>query len=650
VQSNAGRLAWLKQERFLLALFLVVATVAVYFPVVHHPFVNYDDMVYVVNNPHIQSGLGWETISWACTAFYQFNWHPLTWLSHAIDVQMYQLQPGGHHVSNLILHVLNVLLLFWVLSRATGHVGRSAMVAALFALHPVNVESVAWISERKNLLSMFFFLLALGAYRWYVVSEVDAGPAHKTRSRHPVGTAVKSEAGTGKPAIGRYLLMALLFAMGLMSKPQVITFPFVLLLWDYWPLQRMAPGPGASSGALTEPPLPAHRFWWLVKEKLPLFVMCVASGVVTIVAQKAGGAVASLQEYPFSIRLTNAIVAYVRYIGKAFWPTRLAPIYPHPWHPLPMWQVIPALLLLLAITALVVAARNRRYLLVGWLWFLGTLVPMIGLVHVGNQAMADRYAYLPFLGLFVMVCWGVSDLAERWHAPVLVLRAAGVIVLLALAVLTERQLGYWKDSMTLWSHTLRVTTDNYIAHDNLALSLLDRGQTDEAMKHFHAALAIYPSDPTSNLQIAMYDHQQGRFLDAVARYNQMIRITPVGPGQSKLLSNKGLVYLDMGDGAAAKQSLQAAVAMDPHNYRGWLGLGVLAARSGDLNLAIDDFKRSLAARPTQISYSLLAQALDQTGRTAEARAARERARLLSKTAGGSQPLPEGPLTPQGMEQ
>lgn len=623
--------AWLAKERVILGVLLVVATFVVYLPVDHHPFVNYDDVVYVVNNAHIQSGLDWDTISWAFTTFYQFNWHPLTWISHAIDVQMFQLEPGGHHVTNMLLQIVNVLLLYWVLMRATGYVGRSAMVAGLFALHPVNVESVAWVSERKNLLSMMFFLLGFAAYRWYVEagSTAQAGAKHAAKVQSPVG---------------RYILMALLLAMGLMSKPQIITFPFILLLWDYWPLQRLAPaGYGMRSSTTTEPMQPPRSFLWLVKEKIPLFAICAASAVVTVIAQKKGGAVVSLETYPFSIRLTNAIVAYVRYIGKCFWPTNLIPIYPHPWHTLPMWQVIPALVVLLGITALTVAARSHRYLLMGWLWFLGALVPMIGLVHVGNQAMADRYAYLPFIGLFITICWGVAELAEWQHVPVTALRSVGAIVLVVLAVLTHHQLGYWNDNVTLWTHTINSSTDNYVAHDNLALLLIERGQTDEAMKHFHAALAIFPSDPTSNLQIAVYDHQQGRLQDAIARYDQMISQTPDGAGRAELLTNKGLVYVDLRDGEHAKQNFDRALAMDRNNYRAWIGLGVLAVRSGDVNLAIQDFQRSTTTKATELGYTLLAKALDQAGRTSEAQAARDRAKLLSNRKQGAQAPPEGVL-------
>ncbi len=567
-----GWLASLKKESLLLGLLIALATVAVYLPVNHHPFLNYDDLAYVVDNPHIKSGLDWDTVSWAFTTFYQFNWHPLTWLSHAFDVQMFQLDPGGHHDTNLLLHIVNVLLLFWVLQRATGYVGRSAMVAALFALHPINVESVAWVAERKNLLSMLFFLLALGAYRRYVLD----------------------------PRVGRYVVVALLFVMGLMAKPQVITFPVVLLLWDFWPLRRMAAiGPDGSFGTATPPLLPTRSFFWLVKEKLPLFAICAASAIVTIVAQKKGGAVGSLEYFPLSIRVENAIVSYARYVGKAFWPTRLAPMYPHPLAGLPLWQVITALLFLMAVSGLVIAGRKRRpYLLVGWLWFLGTLAPMIGLVQVGIQAMADRYAYLSFLGLFIMVCWGVADFqpnARQTSAsgplqggarPKLltpfVLRGVSVVVLLVLAVLTYHQLGYWNENTALWLRTLQVTTSNFLAEDNLAMALMEQGQREEAMKHFQIALSIYSSDPISNLQIAAYDHQHGKLREAIERYTQMMSVARDNVSKSELFSNRAFVYLDLRDYAHAQEGFGKAVALNPRNSRAWLGLGVLAQKSGDL--------------------------------------------------------------------
>ncbi len=363
----------------LLGLLLVIATMAVYYPVHAQPFANFDDADYVFDNFHVRSGLNWETVRWAFVTRDAANWHPLTWLSHALDAQIFGIDPAGPHDVNVLFHLLNALLLFWVLQQATGYIGRSWMVAALFALHPINVESVVWIAERKNLLSMFFLLLTLIAYRWY---------AHEPRD-------------------SRYVVVAVLFAMGLMSKPQVITLPFVLLLWDYWPLQRFSfadDEPPVPMGA--EPAIPRKPLSYLIWEKVPLLGLCAASAVLTMRAQQAGGATSS---YALSIRLENAIVSYARYLENAFWPLRLSVFYPYPGNSLKAWQVGGAFLLLLAVSIGVIYARRNRYLPVGWFWFLGTLVPMIGLVQVGTQAMADRYAYLPLVGLFLMICWGTAD-------------------------------------------------------------------------------------------------------------------------------------------------------------------------------------------------------------------------------------------------
>ncbi|MGC2112802.1 MAG: hypothetical protein WA655_24995, partial [Candidatus Korobacteraceae bacterium] len=321
IQSRpSGMLASSGKQPYLFGLLLVLLTVALYYPVKNHPFVNYDDNVYVTDNLHVQSGLSWDTVTWAFAAHDAGNWHPLTWLSHALDFQLYDLNPGGHHLTNLLLHVLNALLLFWVLYRATGYVGRSFMVAALFAVHPVNVESVVWISERKTLLSMVFFLLALGAYRWYA----------------------------SKPGIGRYSLVAVLFALGLMAKPQIITFPFVLLLWDYWPLERMSFSRDKRPDSAEAGTYPAKSFVALLEEKLPLFAIAVASAAMTMKAQRAAGAVIPLGMYPLSVRLSNAIVSYARYLAKMIWPLHLAPMYPHPGDGLRAWQVYGALAFLLA--------------------------------------------------------------------------------------------------------------------------------------------------------------------------------------------------------------------------------------------------------------------------------------------------------------
>src|SRR5208337_3715114 len=493
---------------FVLALLLIVATVALYFPVKRYSFITFDDRDYVTRNYQIQSGLDWDTVQWSFTTFYSSNWHPLTWLSHALDYQLFRLNAAGHHETNILFHALNAGLLFWVLWRATGYAGRSFMVAALFALHPINVESVAWISERKNVLSMFFFLLALGAYRWY--AQWVPHPSH-----------CRWDGGK----IGRYLLVVFLYALGLMAKPQIITFPCVLLLWDYWPLQRMFAPAGAPSGTAPGTAAPASSFSWLIVEKLPLFLLSAASAALTIKAQRASGALNGVfATYSFPSRLENAIVSYVRYMGKALWPAHLAIFYPHVEGLLNPWQVAGASILLLAITALVIAGRHRRYLLVGWLWFLGTLVPMIGVVQVGTQAMADRYAYLPFIGLFIMGCWGVPDLllsrrtaasegsanlAGHGYLSIAGLAVVSFSILLALLLVTRRQLDYWADDLTLWSHAAQVTRGNWLSEDMVGEALRDKGEPEAAMQHFRAAVAIYPAAPFPYFHIGLYEQEHG---------------------------------------------------------------------------------------------------------------------------------------------
>jgi tetratricopeptide (TPR) repeat protein len=529
VQSRPGA-RWFTQP-FFLALLLAVATLAVYYPVHGHPFVNYDDSLYVTDNAQVQSGINWDTVTWAFSTFDVGTWHPLTWLSHALDCQLFQLNPAGHHDVNLLLHVINAVLLFWVLLGATGYTGRSFMVAALFALHPINVESVAWIAERKNPLSMLFFLLALGAYRWYA----------------------------REPRIGRYAVVALLYALGLLAKPQVITFPFVLLLWDYWPLRRMfASTPESGSGTATEAVFPPRKLSWLVQEKLPLFALSAASAFLTMKAQRVGG---DKVWYPLSIRLENAIVSYAQYLRDAVWPARLAVFYPHPGNSLNAWQAGAALLFLLAITALVIDRRRQRYLAMGWLWFLGTMVPMIGLEGVGYQGMqgmADRYAYLPFIGLFIMVCWGISEWTKQRHISTAWLAGLSFALLLILAAVTHRQIGYWSDSATLWSHTLQVTKRNWLAENNLGKILMSQGRVEAGMSHFLKATEIYPADPVSNMNIATYEQQRGNLTEAIERYKKALSSSRDASLRFAAFNSMGRAYQDLGDAARAQECFAAA--------------------------------------------------------------------------------------------
>ena len=597
----------------LLVAGIVIATVALYYPVASHPFLNYDDDIYVLHNPQVQAGLSWETVKWAFTSLYASNWHPLTWLSHALDYQMFNLDAGRHHEMNLLLHVINVILLFWVLWRATGYAGRSAMVAALFALHPINVESVAWIAERKNLLSMMFFLLALGAYGWYA----------------------------RRPRVARYLVVASFYALGLMAKPQVITLPFVLLLWDYWPLQRMSPAGAGSAATDGEAAIPAKTFSWLLLEKLPLLALAVASALITVHAQYESGAMSGPHWQPFRLRIENAFLAYARYLGKAIWPSHLTLIYPHPGNSIRIWQVVAAVLLLLAITGLTLAARHRRrYLLVGWLWFLGTMVPMIGIVQVGVQAMADRYAYLPFVGLFIMICWAAADWAEQRHLAPAWQWGASVAVLLALAVTARHQLDYWSDNTKLWARIIalqaqQANPDNWVAENNMGHALLKLGEVEEAMPHFRAAVAINPVDPDSNLNIGAYEQQNKHLVAAIEQYQKVIAMTRNTPRlnaqtRAQAFSNMGLAYRGLKDYAQARASFQQAVSINPDDARSWLGIAILAQKSGDLNTAIQAYRNAMKMAPSDWEYLLLAGALEQDGRHEEAQAATQRAAAISQ--------------------
>lgn len=604
----------------LLGLLLVLATTALYSPARHHPFVNFDDDTYVSRNPHIQDGVRWETVRWAFTTYYAANWHPLTWLSHAADYQIFHADPAGPHEINIALHALNTLLLFLLLSNTTGFVWRSFMVAALFGLHPVNVESVVWIAERKSLLSLLFFLLALMAYGWYV----------------------------RKPRVERYVVVAISFALGLLAKPQIITLPFVLLLWDYWPLRRLAfarQETAATSDSLSgnhPQTLPA-----LILEKAPLFLMAAASAIVTMQAQRMGGVNRGLTLVP---RLENAVVSYVRYLALAFWPANLAPIYPHPGASLHAWQVFVALVILAAISAMTSRLRRHRFLPTGWLWFLGTLVPMIGIVQVGRQAMADRYAYLPYIGLFLMICWGAAEWAQDRSLPKLCLPTASVLVLVALCLATHRQIGLWSNNVELWTHAVKVTKNNYVAEDSLGEALQAEGKQDEAMEHFAKAAGINPAYAPSRMYLGVYDQKLGLLQDAIAQYQQVIRITDDaveqnGKIRATALANLGHAYMDLGKPAEALKSLQAAVALNPQSSSGaWLDLGLLAEKSGDHSTAAHAFAEAMKQQPSDVGYVLLARALKETGQPDAAAEAIQHASLLSSNLAAAQQTAEHLLT------
>jgi len=535
---------------WLASLVLLLTTVALYYPVHHHPFTNYDDRDYVTENPMVQRGLTLSTIHWAFTSFYAENWHPLTWLSHALDCQLFGLNAAAPHDVNVLLHAVDAVLLFWVLLRATGFAGRSFMVAALFALHPMNVESVAWIAERKNVLSMLFFVLALGAYQWYAKPALAGGPGKANR-----------------PRVARYGVVAGLYALGLMAKPQVITLPFVLLLWDYWPLERLARR--HSLFAFRQISNPSHsgeeriangevRLWWLLLEKVPLLVMAAASALITLKAQHH-----ARSWFPRPYRVGNAILSYGLYLKKAIWPTRMVLLYPHPGMSLQWSRVVVAGVVLLIITVMVIVGHRHRYLPVGWFWFLGTLVPMLGIVQVGLQAMADRYAYISFIGIFIMICWGVTEVAQRWNAPRELLQAASLIGLVLLAGVARHQLSYWASDEALWAHTLQVTgPTNWMAESQYGSALAIKGDIAEGIRHLRNALAVNPDDPNGNMGVAIYELSQGDFRDSVLHYEKALR--------DKTLRNSfrahgyvGLAkaYRALGETGKAQEAMQEAAKL-----------------------------------------------------------------------------------------
>lgn len=550
---------------------LAAITLALYNPVNRHPFVNYDDDRYVTENPHVRQGLTSDTIVWALTSMEQANWHPLTWMSHALDVSFFRLSPAGHHFTSVLLHALNVIVLFLLLTRATARAGPSLFVAALFAVHPINVESVAWISERKNLLCTLFFFLALWTYEWY----------------------------SQKPGWKRYLAVFVLFAAGLASKPMVITLPFVLLLWDYWPLKRVQPRSK------------------LIVEKLPFFALSAVSAFITVKAQQAGGAMRSTEQFPLGVRLANAIYAYAMYLWKMVSPAHLAPLYPHPGGSLAAWQIVIAAIVLLAVTALALKFRARRYLLVGWLWFLGTLVPVIGLVQVGDAAMADRYAYIPLIGIFMMIAFGFADLSESKWFP-LSPAVPALTALLLLGFISNRQIGYWQSNQKLWSHTLAVTNNNFIAEDNLGGALILGGQEEAAYPHIVAATRINPRDPMSRSNLGTYYQTHGQMQQAVEQYQAAIQLTSDSGLLAQTYANLGAAQRQLAEDDQARKSFEQALRLNPNQFNAWLGLGLLARRQGQLEEAIRDFSRSLELQPTAAVYLELGRTLDQAGRASEA--------------------------------
>jgi protein O-mannosyl-transferase len=504
-----------------LSVLLALATLAVYWPVTRFDFINFDDHTYVSQNPHVLPGLSWRGVVWAFQVGYSANWHPLTWLSHMLDVQLFGVRPGLHHLVNLLFHGANAILLFLLLHSMTRALWRSAIVAALFALHPLHVESVAWVAERKDVLSTFFGLLAIWAYAAYVKAESKTQSAE---SRNPQPTS-----GSQTSSIF-YLLSLALFACSLMSKPMLVTLPFLLLLLDYWPLRRMQKEEcrkkNAEAGASS---LILHPSSFILLEKLPFLALSAASSVVTFLAQKAGHALFSVEAIPMGLRVSNALVSYVRYIGKMVWPGHLALLYPYPgsW---PVARVLFAALGLAAASFLALRwMRIRPYFTVGWFWFLGALVPVIGLVQVGSQALADRYTYIPLVGLFVSVVWIVAELSNRWPHRSTIVPCFVILVLLVCATVSRLQVAYWQDSITVFERALAVTTDNPVAHQNLGAALSKQGRLEEAKRHLTAAIQLNPHVPETQYELGHVLLRENRTREAIEQYQLALSLRPNWP-------------------------------------------------------------------------------------------------------------------------
>jgi tetratricopeptide (TPR) repeat protein len=573
-----------RKRKVVLCLLLVLVTLGFYNSIAQNRFTTLDDEVYILHNPHVRAGLTRNTFTYAFTTFDTGNWHPLTWMSHALDCQLFNLNPAGHHYVNLLLHALNAMLLFLLLEVATGLTWPSLMVAALFALHPVNVESVAWAAERKNVLSMTFFLLAMHAYGWYV----------------------------RRVSVKRYAAVAALFALGLMAKPEIITLPCVLLLWDYWPLQRMngQRRPEDFTGAHSQ-----RSFSFLVLEKLPLLLLALCSAVVTVAAERSTDTVRS----GFTVaRIGNALVAYMRYLGKAFWPAKLAVMYPYHGHSIPAWAILSSAAALLFVTAVVLHFRSHRYLVVGWFWFLGTLVPVIGVIEVGMQAMADRYAYLPFIGLFIAVVWGVAETARWRKIPAVWLAAPGVLILGALGMLTRHQIPYWYDGETMWRHTISVTGRNTVAHDELGYTLAEEGRAEEAIAEHNTVEAMHGYGAPALIQVGTFAQNHGHLQDALRQYKESLEVSADAHERSEAYAHMGAAFVQMGDIPNAKLGYGYALQQNPKNTFALIGSGLLAERESDFTVAVVQLDRALKVQPTDVGYLLLAQALRRTGRLPEA--------------------------------
>jgi protein O-mannosyl-transferase len=625
-----------------MALLLGAVTFATFWPVTGYEFIYFDDREYIATNPVVGDGLTWRGVGWAAGTSYAANWHPVTWLSHMLDVQLFGLRAGGHHLTSLLLHAANAVLLFLLLNRMTGALWRSAFVAALFALHPLHVESVAWVSERKDVLSTFFGLLAIGAYAFYGKAEnrkQKARTSTQSQALRVTSTLRSATTEDGFHVSRFYLLCLLLYALSLMSKPMLITLPFLLLLLDYWPNQRFQL---STQHSTFETVLP------FIRDKVPFLLFAVGSIVITFLAQRGGGAVVPLEEYPFGWRLMNAVMGYWGYLAKLVWPAGLNFLYlAHPW---PVWQVLLAALALAGITALVLGlGRSRPYLLVGWLWYLVALVPVIGLVQVGNQSAADRYTYVPLIGCLIMLAWGSYGLLERRADARVFLAAAAVLALLGCVVATRLQLDHWRTGAAVFERAIQCDRNNFAAHyylgnawfeqgkfqaaeaeyraalgirpryadarANLGLALSKQGKTEEALTNYLAALQLQPQHAEAHKNLGVLLAERGQFEAAAAHFTECLHLAPNDP----------VARADLGAALCSQQRyaegavhLAAALRLKPGEVGARQNLALALMQQGKAAEAVPHLERVVAQRPDAESHHTLALALVSLGRQPEA--------------------------------
>ena len=581
--DNAHR----KQVLFLISIALVAATLVAYEPIRHNGFVNYDDNEYITENPDVSGGITRDSVIRAFTQSHYYMWHPLTTISHMLDCQFFGLNPLGHHLISVLFHTVNSLLLFWILFNITGAVWPSAVVAAIFALHPVQVESVAWAAERKTVVSGLFWFLTIAVYTWY----------------------------TKRPSTGRYISLFGVYALCIMTKPVVVTLPLVLLLLDYWPLGRLKFGRQIETQKSKASDLQRLSAGRLIAEKIPLLALSIVLGVITVIVQHGGETIASLEKIPLNYRINNMFLSYISYIGKTIWPSRLAVFYPSPLENLSVTTAVVCSLLFFLITAIgIYIGRRRKYIAVGWLWFVGTLVPVIGLVQSGSQAMADRYMYVPILGLLIIIVWSVKELIayqSRWRYIAVV---TSVVVLSSLVILTRMQVRHWQNGLTLFEHALKVTENNDLAESGYALALAAKGRFDEAESHMRRAVRINPN-PTffdDRISLGFILLQQGKLNEAIARLNEVIKGKPDSARVHYFLAvalEKQKKYDD------AIKSLTNTLKLDPNYPEASKMMGSLLLATGKLNEAVPYLNEALRTDANQVEiYKSLGLVYNQLGK------------------------------------